>query len=246
MVQESISLLVPVRPVPNLGTDSPGGVSSMSAFASPIKTFASMSDPPSHELVFRLSMEENLSDSELGVQKIMSSTPDDASMVPIKSPQDKFVSLGARRKLNLSSGKSKQKKKKKIEVISKEDWTDYEDGDNHEYTETRRIAKEARYQKRLIEKVAPKPLYEEDGNKDFIDEFNDYVKTKKQQFHLHKYTRTLFRGQDNWLDHITEEKNGNFKLEDLVDWTGPRLAHPGPPDSWLQKVPECPKKGSKK
>ena len=169
-----------------------------------------------------------------------------------RTPEDEIITLGARRKLDLSSGKNKKKKKmvapkeKKKRVDDQDDWTDHEVGDDEEYTERRRAAKEARYKERLTKRVQQQPLYLKEGNKEFIDTFNSHVLPKKSQSNIHKYTRYLFRGENSWLDHITQEKNGDFLLKDLIDWTGQRLQYPGSPDAWFQKVPDNPKEGSKK
>ena len=166
-------------------------------------------------------------------------TPEDHPMVTITTPHpdDEIVDQGARRKI-IPSGKSTGEKKKNVMHDDPADWTDYEDGDEKEYTDQRRNAKDARYKDRLVERRKHQPLHMKDGNKQFVADFNEAVSSKKQQALVHKYTRTLFSGRDNWLEFIMEGKNGNFLLDDLVDWTGPWLQHPGSPDGWLARIPE--------
>ena len=146
--------------------------------------------------------------------------------------------LGARRKLNM--GKVvKAKKVRKAEVD-----TDKEDGDTEAWTEGRRRAKELRYKRRTEVEDPVVPLHEMEANKKFVEDFNS-TKRLSGRDNIHKYTRYLFCSADSWLAYMTTLREGDFGLDQLVDWTG-RLMQPGEIDGWLETVPDEPINGSKR
>ena len=167
---------------------------------------------------------------------------------------EKKEGVGARKKLYTAStsgrattaGKTKRHSQGTMEEESTLSMTDLEDDDTEEFTRLRRRRKEKRYSERLTEKPAAIPLYLQEGNKEFVMDFNSCQNVQKGLTY-HKYTTTLFRNPQSWLTFVSnKERSGDFFLNDLVDWDGPRLRQPGEVDQWLETVPDTNDRGTKK
>ena len=122
------------------------------------------------------------------------------------------------------------------------DSTDKESGDDEEFTKSRRESKILRQRSRLDLLVKTVPLHEKDGNYDFVNDFNNELVKKEGE--MHKYTRTLFYGDDSWLSFVTKQE-GDFFLNDLVAWDSQRLKTPGEPKNWIGSIPQVSSMGTK-
>ena len=216
------------------------------------KTFPCLSSTQSGEDVSEEGADKSdespfISDVEPLPADFRASTPVDEidKPVPVLEPEPSPVlepqpgqQLGARRKLNMGRvGKTKKVRKTEVD-------TDHEDGDTEVWTEGRRRAKELRYRRRTEVDEPAVPLHEMQANKSFVEDYNRNRKLSGRD-KIHKYTRDLFCKEDSWLAYKTRLTEGDFGLDQLVDWTG-RLTQPGEIDGWLETVPAEPIYGSKR
>ena len=123
--------------------------------------------------------------------------------------------------------------------------SDYEDGDNDNYTEMRQNNKKIRHINRNNNLV---PLHQKDSNSKFISDMIEFMKmntidtTNKNTSTIKKTVRNLFSDTDSLLA-FQVEKQADFNLEKWRNFESSEFQHIMYPLEWLAKT--CDRNGGK-
>ena len=120
------------------------------------------------------------------------------------------------------------------------DDSDVEENDSKSFTQKRLRNKKKRYQKRDSGKVGVDPSTLP-GNKEFIEEFSQFLKKKGESTNpkcstIPKSTGHLFRHDDSWLQWMLK-KRPDFKLEQLINFKDrAKFVALKDPQSWIESI----------
>ena len=123
----------------------------------------------------------------------------------------------------------------------KDSSSDFEENDDNEFTTARRISKRMRYEDRVILKNVVPPGNEE-GNKEVVEQFKDFLKCRYNVTLSKKKTSTydfslshLFYYEDSLL-HFELEKDPTYKLQQLVEFDHTNFRELTNPSEWILRA----------